>query len=435
MTTSAHTARPPAQTRPLFPVGRMYALVVFIYVAYPLIGYLAIGGDYEPSNDNRLWAIQPSLSTVLRLTGWGAAHLVAFIVTYALLAGRRGVRPPPTAPRSTGAGIIAAYGALMVFFLALGRFYDLSASDYTESYLVPSRLPLFLAQLYVHLSGLRLTLKLALVLWLFIHYRKYRLWLWTWLAVESLLTVARLGSRTEMVLLLLAALMLYHAYVRRLPRALILAAGLVGFVGFTVLGALRSGVRLEETENLFAHASECESIFANAVDLEQRIAGGEVSPLPVAFYLQDLFALVPQQILPVQKMDAGRWYVDTYYRTYADNGGAFAFGTIPLALLGGGLPDVVLRGIAVGAVFAGIHRWCGRRTLRFWPALFYLWLVVLCYQSFRSTTFHLVVLFEYRILPAILLVTVLSRAMGALLPGRGPAPDTAFVPNGTPACP
>jgi hypothetical protein len=418
-----------AATRPLFPLGRMYALVVALYVAYPAIAYLALGGDYQPTNDNRLWAIQPSASTVLMITGYGVAHLVAFVAAYALLRGRRGVLPPQAAPRSIGAGIVVAYGALTVFFLVLGCFYDLTASDYLDSYLVPTRLPLLLAQLFVHLTGVRLTLKLVLLLWLFVDYRRYRWPLWIWLVAESLATVLRMGSRTEMVLLVMAALMLYHAYVRRIHPAMVVAAGLAGLLVFTVLGTLRAGVRFENA-NLFVYNSECDSIFANAVDIEEHILAGEVEPLPAAFYLQDLLALVPQQLLPIPKMDASRWYVETFHRAFADQGGAMAFGTIPQSLLGGRLLEVILRGIALGVLFAGAHRLAARHSASFWPALCYLWLVVFCYQSFRATTFSLLVLFEYRIVPVFLLVTLTSALLRILRPSRA---RPILSPEGLPA--
>lgn len=393
----------------------MYAVVVSIYLAYPLIGYAVLGGRYEPTNDDRLYALQPDPYTVLSISGYSLTHLVCFLAAYLTLRGRAPVLSPGTIRGSNiGTSLVLVYGALTAFLLAMATVYDLRSADYWDSYLVSRRLPLLVAQALVHLSGLRFTLQLGLLLWLFLHYRKYRVLLWTWMVTEALLTVVKMGSRTELVLLCVAAAMLYHACVRRVRIPFVVVCGLAGFMAFSVFGAVRGGTPLDEAWNPFIHGSECDAAFGTAVDLENRVATGQVGPLPVEFHLQDLIALVPQQLMPVQKMDAATWYVDTFYRYYADQGGGLAFGTVAQAVIGGGLADVALRGLVLGALFAGAHSFCARRSRRWWAPLAYLWLVVSCYQCYRNTTFSLLVLAEYRVLPAILLVGVVAKVIGSV---------------------
>jgi hypothetical protein len=48
----------------------------------------------------------------------------------------------------------------------------------------------------------------------------------------------------------------------------------------------------------------------------------------------------------------------------------------------------------------------------------YVWVTTLSYQSFRNSTFYLLVLFTYRFVPAVILVTLVAMA---LRPATDPA--------------
>ena len=414
-----------------FEIGVVYVTVVMLYTLYPLIGFILIGLSYTPFNDSRLFLTQPTPQEIGTVGWYHVVHLVSFIAMYVIV---RGKLPRAQARFRSPASVtlliaVVLYLAISVFFLFLSLFFDLSASTYLESYLVYKRLPLILAQFAGHLSGIKLTLGLVILAMLFSNYRKYRLLILAWLVWVLLVTVFRLGSRTELVLLMFSVTLMYHYLVKPISLRAIAIVGLLGLGLFIPLGLMRSGLSLSELTSAykpFAYSSEFESIFANAYDLGRLKAAGLIGNLPPAFYLSDLLALVPQQLLPFPKISPSVWYVTTFYPGFAAAGGGLAFGTISESVLGLGWIDLILRGAALGFILAHLQRHFATRHLAFWPFIFYIWTSVQVYQLFRGTTFFLLVFFVYRFLPVMVgikLVSAVLKDLGqrSLPPRSGPA--------------
>ena len=404
---------------PVLEIGAVYVAVVSLYMLYPLLGFLVNGLRYTPLNDNRLFAAQPSPVEIGGLAWYYVAHLASFVAVYVL------VRGPQTGvvvralhvSRRTLLAVVFLYVTVVAFFFFLGLSFDLTARTYAESYLVAKRLPLMLAQLSNHLSGIQFTLELVLLAALFANYRRYRLLIAGWLVVLGVSTFVQLGSRSGLILLLLAAALMYHGTVRPLPLGMVAVAGVATLAVFVVLGYLRSGFRQSPDAvggYLIFGAGEFENILANAYDLKRLQAIGAVGDLPLAFHLADLL-VIPQQLLPFAKVEPATWYVSTLYPEYAAAGGGYVFGTIAQAILGGGWIDVMARGAVLGLLLGLVHRYCMRRPSSLWAFVFYVWATVLVYNSFRNTTFFLLLLFLYRFLPVMLAVKVLS-ALWAKLP-------------------
>jgi hypothetical protein len=110
-------------------------------------------------------------------------------------------------------------------------------------------------------------------------------------------------------------------------------------------------------------------------------------------------------------VEPAEWYVTEFYPDFAAGGAGFAFGTIAESIIGGGVPDLIGRGILLGVVLAFAHRWASRRREGFWPVVVYAWITLTVYQCFRNTTFYPAVLLLYRVLPVILAVEVLESVL------------------------
>jgi oligosaccharide repeat unit polymerase len=403
---------------PWFEIGSLYVAVVTLYTAYPLLGYLALGGNYTVTNDARLWVLKPTAQQVGTIAWLYAWHLASFAAAYLVVRGRlpliqRSVRSPTL---GVFIGVAALYLVIQAFSIFVGLFYDTSASNYLETYLVQRRLPLLVAQAFNHLNGMKHSLAVVLLAALFSRYPGTRPIIVWWIVVTALVTVTRFGSRTELVLLVLASAMMYQLVVKPLPLRFVVTAGAVGLTGFIALGFLRHGLFSGEPSfaNVFAFASEFEVLFGNPVDLAQKQSSGSLGVLPDGFHFADLTGLVPQQLAPFQKVDPADWYVSTFYPVYATQGGGLAFGTIAEAVLTGGWLSAAARGAALGFCFAKIHRFYVRHASHYWVLAAYVWLASLSYQCFRNRTFVLLLLFVYRFLPMMIavkvLVTVLNRA-------------------------
>lgn len=422
---------------PYFEIGVVYVAVVWLYTVFPLVGFLVNGLRQTPFNDMRLYLYRPTPDE-LGLVGWyEAAHLAAFAAAYLMWRGRgtAGETRWPLPDRATVAAALAAYLVIGLYFLFLDFRFDLSARTYLEGYLVVRRLPLVFAQVANHLGGAQFVLQLVILAAMFRGYPRWRPLIVAWLAVVAGLALVRQGSRTEVVMLMAAAVMMYHHAVRRLRLWHAALGGVLGLTFFVVLGILRflgttSGGPPVDVNPIFGYVSEFENNLGNAYDLARLKAAGMIGDLPVAFYLADLLALVPQQLLPIEKVVPDVWYVNTFYPVYAATGGGLAFGSIAESVLGGGWIDAMARGAALGLLLAQVHRHRARSKATFWGFIFYTWATVSVYQSFRGTTFVLVGYAVYRFLPVMIGVKVLASVLRGLPRATGAWPEGRLVRGG-----
>jgi len=414
------------QVVPWFEIGAVYVAALTLYAAYPLVGFLALGGRYAITNDIRLYIMQPSAQQVGEIAWLYVFHLGSFVAAYLLVRGKLPLIQRPL--RCPTLALFIAVGALYLliqaFTIFVGLFFDTSARTYLETYLVSRRLPLLVAQVFNHLNGMKHALAMVLLAALFSRYPRTRSIIIGWIVATALVTVTRLASRTDLVLLIMAAALMYQSVVKPLSLRFVLGVAAVGLTGFIAFGILRSAL-LSSGFNPFAYASEFEILMGNAIDLAQKQLTGSLGVLPDGFHLADLTGLVPQQIAPYRKVDPADWYVNTFYPAYAAQGGGLAFGTIAEAVLTGGWLSASARGAALGFCFAKIHRFYVHHSDSYWALAAYAWFATLSYQSFRNRTFVLLLLFLYRFVPVMItvkvLITLLNRAARHVrirLPGR-----------------
>src|SRR5215831_14437993 len=257
---------------PYFEIGTIYAAVVSLYALYPLIGFVVNGLSYSIYNDDRLVQANPSSFEISRVGWFYVLHLASFMGVYLLT--RRGAvseRPRWDRPRlRTLSAAVVVFVIITVFFLILDEQFSLTSGSYFESYLAFNQLPVGIGQIATLLDGVRFTVELIILAAMFFDYKKYRLLIFSWLAFIVILTFTRLGNRTEMVLLLLSAAILYHTLVRPFSTKAVALAAAGGLAMFLVLGFLREGWLFGgggAGYNPFAYSGEFETIFGNAYDL------------------------------------------------------------------------------------------------------------------------------------------------------------------------
>lgn len=389
-------------------LGPVYAAVVGLYTLYPLLGFLVNGMRYGDLNDNRLFSIQPTPRDVAGIAWLYVAHLGSFAAAYAMARGRT---------REAGLGrryvsrfaLVALAGLWLViqlYFFGLQRHYDWHFETNLDRYVAMANLPLLVAQVTGHLGALQFTVEVALLVFLFMYSRRALFLVVPWLCVVAATTLLQHQSRTELVLLTLAAVICFHLEVRPLSGTFLAGVAAVALVGFLMLGATRDDyatLDVKPIRRLFI-ANEFESLLGNACDLRDRVRSGEVRSLPPTFFLSDLLALVPQQLISVAKESPAVWYMRSFFPEDAERGVGFCFGTISESVVGGGMPDALARGAVLGLIFGSIHRFVTKRRPGPWWFVFYVWLTVMAYNSFRMTTFSLLLRAVYDFLPIVLSV-------------------------------
>jgi hypothetical protein len=149
---------------------------------------------------------------------------------------------------------------------------------------------------------------------------------------------------------------------------------------------------------------------------------GQLGAIPAQLYVSDFLAPVPQQLLPMKKVDPSVWYLDV---RGINDGAGYMFGVVAQSVVGCGLIELALRGAIVAVLFAWAHRWYAQRSSQFLPTLVYVWLCVWSFYTFRASTFYLLSPIIYRILPAVSLIYFSARLIRRpqLIAGRSCSPN------------
>lgn len=397
-------------------IGTLYVVVVTLYGIYPLTVYSLLGGNYTILNDARLLSIQPSPDLIARIGWYYVIYLSSFVLSYALACGSVGISARVRIKRidaSVWWAVLGLFVILRVGLLAAELAFAAPAEDYLSKYLQFSHLPLVARQVLGHANGIASIFALALIVMACQRWAVWRWPLFAWFVIEFAVLMVGLGARTQFVVLCLGLMVSYHYIFRPISMRLAVSIGGLLLGAFLVFGVLRAyqlsgfvGVGLD----LVAGASEFESLFANAVDVDRLVSSGDIDRGQLAYlaYFGDFFALVPQQLVPFEKSSLSIWYVSTYYADFADAGGGLAFGSIAESLIGTGVPDLVWRGIALGVAFGSLDRMVRRQPVSMWWFVFYVWVASSCYLAFRVSTLALLPVFLYRFVPAVAAAAVLA---------------------------
>jgi hypothetical protein len=406
---------------PLFEIGTVYCAALTVYSLVPFLNYLLAGMSWTSLSDKRLLAYSARPEEVGRFAWNYVVYFASFAAAYLWARGkgesrRRAAVISDSPPLLL---IVVPLFALVVYFYLLYLFRGVDANpsyaQMSDNLQNLKRLPLILYQVSSHLRGMLLILKMALLIVLFGRWesKRWRAVLCLWLALETAYTMLNIGARFETVLLLLSALLGYHRLVKPLKLSHAAMIGFLFIAGFQIMGMVR-GYSLKGDQpvapltfrSVASATNEFQTLFATAYDLERMKRAGELENVPAQLYFSDFLMPVPQQILPVRKIDPSQWYIE---RSGIDGWTGYMFGVIAQSIVGFGLLELALRGALVGVLFGWAHRWYTRRSSRFLPTLCYVWLCVWSYYTFRASTFYLLSPVIYRVLPVVLLIYVGAR--------------------------
>lgn len=410
---------------PVFEPGTLCMLAITVYGAMPMAGFLLMHGRWDPFCDGRLHAY-PFIGSELATFGWRyAAYAAAFAITYLLVRGRAAVKSAAfTMPQpNMRAAMIFLFIVLYSTKLALKFVYDYDPDDFNYADLAGSLArqalkvvpPYIVLQIAHNALGALFVVELGLMILLIAQWR--RLWcravLAGWLLYEIFFTVVTLGSRGRMVLLLLAAGVLYHRLVKAIRfRTLVIAGGLL-LLGFLILGAIRVVGSKEDMRERVAHVltagNEFQGLFTTAFDIHKKKEDGLIRDVPWQVYVADFYFPIPSQLLPFEKVDPSSWYIDLIGQT--GRGIGYMFGVMSQAALGYDWIELVLRGAVLAICLALLQRWYVRRSHQFWPTLLSLFVSLWAYYTMRASSFYFVYFVLYHFVPVLVAAKVLERLL------------------------
>jgi len=390
----------------------------FFYSAYPMINFIANGYEWDHyTSDWRLTSGAPTPELVGAF-GWRyALYFGCFVLTYLLLRGRTRVRS--TEMDSPGRSRIIALVTLLIlmqtFLIVIAKLYNFEYNaPYSEvlSGAVQTlvSLPHLLLQFVQNFDHIRFTYSQFLISIFLLRWRdwRYRFALIAVLMVDIIYTASQHGSRSELVLLLLTSVLLYHRMVRPLKLKWALMIGCAIFGGFLTLGVWRNRAiqpLYDESHVPFlVRNNEFQAVWATSYDIFRLKRDGILGTPPWQLFFSDFYFLVPSQLLPFEKIDPSAWYLNAA----GIDGVGLMFGAVGQAVLGFDWPEIFVRGILLGAIAALLHRWYVRRYRSWWVNMFYLFVSVWTYYSMRQTSFASLYFIVYWFVPTFLSVELVA---------------------------
>jgi len=401
---------------PVFEIGALWVFVALLYSVFPLMNYYVAGLHWTIVSDGRLWAYDAGPEETGHFAWFYVIYMIPFIVTYLFVRKRARVAGMSTTrvTRSRVTAVILAYIGCGLVLAAVARVYGIT---YDPSYAdiaagkveTLTALPYMLQQVVHLLIPIRF---LLVQIMLFIAMQRWRDWKYRvaialFFAFEIGRTVYVRGARTELVLLGITFVLLFHRLVRPLTLKIALPAATALLMAFNFLGLVREPGYMEYMRiyNIprLAAINEFQVVWGTSFDIYKRQQLGTLPPIPRQLPFSDFYYMVPSQLLPFEKIDVQGWYLSV-----SGYDGGLMFGAIAQGIIGFGWKHLLIQGIVLGYLAAKLHRWYARRAERFWPTIFYLFCCIWTYYSMRQSSLAVLSFIEYEFVPVLVTVELLS---------------------------
>ena len=403
------------QNIPVFDVGMFCALITLLYSVYPLVNYWVGGFDFGILGDTRLATYKPNPSEVGFFHWRHVVYLFFLVFFYSAFRGKgivvAGNFDKPS--RITTQIVISTFVILTGYFTILqlttgmnfNAGYDPVAVD--KKMTAIANAPLILIQISGKLAGILTVFKLAL-LCLVINRCKQKKWfviLILWIAAEIIQMIVIKGARGGTFLFILAAFLLYHRIIKAFSMKFLILSGIVLFASFTFLGLYRAYSDISSLNSDYSQGdatyvsgtnNEFQALLGTAYDVFQRKNAG--ADIPWYLYLNDVMNILPpQQLLPFEKVDASEWYLREI--GFSGTGQGFMWGVITQSIVGFDWIELALRGALLGYFLGRIHRWYVKNQSGFLETLFYLYLCINMFDTFRNTTGSILTFVFWEVVP------------------------------------
>lgn len=403
---------------PLFDLGMYTSIAIFLYLAIPIFQFSLSGFKHTIFSARQLYELNPTASELTSFSCLYLFYLIPFVFIYVLRVKWKASRGTllPVPPRKSDVIIVLSIFLLLQFFVfVVNTIFGVSQAVSYQAEALEAQvqnfqgIPGWLQQLYLHTSGMIFIAKIALIAIVFMNWRNkiYRNILIAWLVFVVISYYFQSGARTELILILFLCGLFYAKFVRSVTLAQIIVGGIFILILFVSMGMLRQGGSIhinlnsldtsEYQDASFSVANEFQTLFGGAYDLTQMIASGRLNNVPLQFNFYEFLMLIPQQLVPFEKIDVGQWYLAN-----SSTGGYFMLNPVAQGAIGLGVGEIIIRGGLLGYVFAAFTNYFYKNSRKFWVFVFYAWMITQCYYSIRSSSFYFFAFIVYRFVPLLM---------------------------------
>ncbi len=385
-------------------IGTIFAIIVTIYGFFPGVAIILASRDIGYIEDGRMIGY-PDIFSIEQVQVIFLFFLTSFCASYFLF--RKFGNETHDYQEEAGkyiwlifsiALLLAAVTPVMKILLGVEF-----STDYIGTYTELRNFPLIIQQIFGVIDQLSFSFMIASIVFAIAYKPHWYIYIMAIVLLNIGYASVSGGSRTAAFIGFFAYLVAVSIFVRTVNFRQLAPFGAAALVLFMLAGYWRSE-QADLSVLSIIQGGEFMALFVNSVDLQARIADGTAAAFRYSFTAIDFLKMIPAQLLAIEKVDPGTWYVQTFYPEYYAAGGGFAFGAIAESVMGLGPTDAAIRGALLGFVFAFAGNRLIERRSSILGIFIYVWLTVVCYQSFRDTTFSFMTRSLYQILPIFVLL-------------------------------
>lgn len=396
-------------------IGVIAILATYVYSSYPLINYIIGGYNFGPLSDNRLANLNINNKEL------GIFHLRHLLYISILALSYVKLRKE-TIIKYDGYSnlqnkdILALLTLIFVSYFLLNLIqlfisYSPANSNYNsehralylENY---NNLPLLVRQILSKVMPIIFLGKLLLIYWIVSKKPKYlSIILIIFILYELLNVFINKGGRSGLIFYCISIVLIYTRLISKISIIKIIISGLIIFLFFNFFGIYRSVESLDSyykniiQGNPFGFlvvGNEFQSLLGTQFHVYRWVQDGIT--IPLSLYFNDFMSILPpQQLLPFKKNGGSDWYLDTF--GIAGTGHGYMWGVITQSIIGFDWIEIFIRGLILGLILALYHNWYFLNQNSYFATVFYIYLCVKIYNSFRDTTLIFLVNIVWEIIP------------------------------------
>jgi hypothetical protein len=310
---------------------------------------------------------------------------------------------------------------LILYFIFKIYNIDFESSQHSEDSVAAkvasfSNAPYFIVQISSKINGILSITKISIIILLTLNFKKNKKWVFIFLLIDIISMLLILGSRTGLLNLLIIFFLIYQQFINKIGAIRLFIYFFFMFVFFSFLGFFRSAtsVSLNQidlnsviTLGLTVN-NEFQVLFSTGFDIFRLVNSG--INFPVILYFNDIITLFPpSQLLPFQKIDASSWSLE--YKGYAGSGTGYMWGVISQSLIGFGYFELIIRALFLAILGKYLHNKIRNDEINFYSILFYSFICLKAYNTFRDTTLGIIPYVIYEFIPFLLIILIMELAI------------------------
>ncbi len=384
---------------PLFNVGFILIFITIIYSLYPIFSFWMSDFQWTAISDGRMRTYRVTASEMASFSMFHLSYVFAMIVGFLSTMKRSLSQYSYKKPYAINKRVI--YSLFFTYVSILLWFEFVNFSGISGIYVVQ--------QLAHNLSSVNFVIVIALLYIATLRWSRPR---WKYAALlyifySLILVLMQEAGRTYFMLLLIAFLMFYDKNVQRISFKTASIMFIVLITVFIMWGYIKTNLTLDEGFSLWSGTNEFTSLFGTAYDLYIRREMGTLPEVPFYVTYGDIILSVPSQFLSSFKWDGSQWYLEVI--GLRGTGVGMMFGVISQGVIGGGVFELLIRGLLTGILLGLLHNWYKRNDQLLWPNVIYVFIAVRSYYTFRAGSGYIFYDILYQLIPTIILVTIISK--------------------------